>query len=266
MKVCKIKELMSAMVTTGVVVAAFAVTGISDKDIQAKNILVKVQSSILEAKTLRVVMRESMNGINVETRAISKKMSNNVFSFRQEMHVLGKDKSIQPFIQIMDRNKLYNFPTGCGDVVIRMKFMEKMATGGHWAKLFLPDGKIEMLKPEKSVYSIRYICTAGETKILGEEMRKLQGKMFNKELIPAIFEYKISKDTLVLNEVLTYSARGRLVKRQIFDDWKFNCDVADSNFQIPNKYKVYTARTMEEGERINVELLKKAMMMRRSGK
>lgn len=230
----------------------------------AKALLVKTQTAITSAKTMRVTMREEIAGVKTEIKLISKQNAKGVLSFRQEIQALVPGKKLQPLIQVMDRNKLYFFPTGCGEVVVRMKFLEEKMPGGLVAKLFLPNGTIELLKDNGKVCAIRYTCTPKEVGELETAAREQYGAFFNKDLVPGILEYRIDKVSATLSEVICYSERGRLVKRTTFHDWKFNDTVADSNFLVPPKYKMYTAKTRKDGERIQAELLNAARARKRT--
>lgn len=235
-----------------------ALDGFCANEADAKTVLAAVQDKILSAKTVRVKVREVVMGVKTETRLVSKQMGKGVLSFRQETQALIPGKTIQPFIQVMDRNKLYYFPTGCGDVAVRMQFMEQEATT-LTANLFLSGGKIEPLKDDSRYHSVRYVCTPAEVAGLLNDLRKTFGAAVTRDMIPAVMEYKIDKNTLSLSELILYSDRGRLVKRQTFHEWAFDSLVADSNFQIPQKYKTYTAKTLKEAEVIQAKLVKKAM-------
>ncbi len=235
-----------------------ALVGFCADETDARAVLAAVQDKILSAKTVRVKVREVVKGVRTETRFISKQTDKGTLSFRQETQALIQGKSIQPFIQVMDRNKLYYFPTGCGDVAVRMQFMEQERTT-LTANLFLPGGKIEPLKGDSRHYSVRYVCTPAEVAGLLKNLRKTFGAAVTRDMVPAVMEYKIDKPTLSLSELILYSDRGRLVKRQTFHEWAFNSLVADSNFHIPQKYKTYTAKTLKEAELIQAKLVRKAM-------
>ena len=221
----------------------------------AKALLVKTQTAIMSAKTLRVTMREEVSGVKTETKFVSKQNAKGVLSFRQEAQAIISGKKPQPFIQVMHRNKLYFFPTGCGQVVVRMKFLEEKMSGGLVATLFLPGGTLEILKDDGKVCSIRYTCTPNEIEEMEKAIKEQYGVLYSKDLVPGILEYRIDKDSATLSELIFYSERGRLVKRATFYDWKFNDKVADSNFVVPPKYKMYTAKTRKDGDRIQAELL-----------
>ena len=250
------KETVSSILIS--VLAFTALSQTTTNSIDAKALLLKVQTSIMSAKTLRVSMREEMFGVKTETRFMAKRYAKDCLSYRQEVHAIVSGKDVQPFIQIMNKNKLYSFPTGCGDVIVRMKFMEQ-GKAGLIANLFLSGGKIDLLKDDEKKCSIRYICASNEVADLSKAMADQYGATFNKDLVPAIFEYKVDKVSKTLSELIFYSERGRLVKRATFYDWKFNSEMSDSNFQMPSKYKMYTANTKKEAERIQAELVKKAL-------
>lgn len=228
----------------------------------ATNILTKVQNRVLSAKTLCVKMREEVKGQKIETRLISKQLTKDVLSFRQEVHAVDTSRNVQPFIQVMNRNKLYNFPTGCGDVMVRMQFLEKKATT-LVAKLFFSKGRAELLKDGEKVCTIRYACTPEEVTEWFNGLKDTFGKVITRDMVPAVMEYVVDKENMLLNEVVLYSDCGRLVKRQTFHDWRIDGPVADSNFELPQNYRMYTARTLQEGERIDAELLKKALSMQK---
>ncbi len=224
----------------------------------AKALLVKVQTAMTSAKTMRVTMREEVGGVKTEAKVVSKQNAKGVLSFRQETQALVPGRKPQPFIQVLDRNKLYFFPTGCGEVVVRMAFMEEKMPRGLVANLFLPDGTIELLKDDGKVCSIRYTCTPKEVEELAKAVKEQYGALFNRDLVPGIFEYRIDKGSATLLELTCSSERGHPVKHVTFHDWTFNDAVDDAVFQIPPKYKMYTAKTREDGERIQAELLNAA--------
>lgn len=228
----------------------------------ATNILTKVQRKILSARTLRVKMREEVKGCKLETRLISKQLTKDVLSFRQEVHAVDPGKVVQPFIQVMNKNKLYNFPTGCGNVVVRMQFLEEKTTT-LVARLFLSNGRAKLLKDGNKTCSIRYTCTPDEVAESFKVMQEKFGKAITRDMVPAVWEYLIDKENMLLMEMILYSDKGRLVKRQTFHDWKIDGPVADSNFDLPPKYRVYTAKTLQDAERIQSELVRKAMSMRK---
>lgn len=237
-------------------VSAFAQAKSAQPD--AKALLVKAQTAITSAKTVRVTMREEVGGVKTEAKFVSKQNAEGVLSFRQETRALVPGREPQPFIQIMDRNKLYFFPTGCGEVVVRMAFMEEKMPRGLVANLFLPDGAIELLQDDGKVCSIRYACTPKEVAELEKAAREQYGALFSRDLVLGIFEYRIDKASATLLELTCSSERGRPVKHVTFHDWTFNGAVDDSVFQIPPKYRMYTAKTRADGERIQAELLNAA--------
>lgn len=244
-----------------VVLGVLAVSAfVQAKSVQtdAKALLVKVQTVMTSAKTMRVTMCEEVGGVKTEAKVVSKQNAKGVLSFRQETQALVPGRKPQPFIQVLDRNKLYFFPTGCGEVVVRMAFMEEKVSGGLVANLFLPDGTIELLKDDGKVCSIRYTCTPKEVEELAKAVKEQYGALFDRDLVPGIFEYRIDKNTATLLELTCFSERGRPVKHVTFHDWTFNDAVDDSVFRIPPKYKMYTAKTREDGERIQAELLNAA--------
>lgn len=252
-KELKMKKAGKFVMIVGLTASIFAQANPAQPDANA--LLVKTQTAITSAKTLRVTMREEVSGVKTETKLVSKQNAEGVLSFRQETQAIIQGKKPQPFIQVMDRNKLYFFPTGCGQVAVRMKSLEEKMPGGLVANLFLPGGTIELLKDDGKVCSIRYTCTPNEIEELSKAVKEQHGALYSKDLVPGIFEYRIDKDSATLSELIFYSERGRLVKRATFRDWKFDDKVADSNFVVPPKYKMYTAKTRKDGERIQAELL-----------
>ena len=247
------KKAGKFVMIVGLTASIFAQANPAQPD--AKALLVKTQTAITSAKTLRVTMREEVSGVKTETKFVSKQNAEGVLSFRQETQAIIQGKKPQPFIQVMDRNKLYFFPTGCGQVAVRMKFLEEKMPGGLVANLFLPGGTIELLKDDGKVCSIRYTCTPKEVEELAKAVKEQYGALFSRDLVPGIFEYRIDKASATLLELTCSSGRGRPVKHVTFHDWAFNGTVDDSVFQIPPKYRMYTAKTRKDGERIQAELL-----------
>ena len=252
-------KLIQMMVGGVVLSMTITLQGVSENaTADAKSILSRIQNRLQSAKSVKVIVRENLKGVNVETKFMGKQIEKDIISFRQESVALVAGEKQQPFIQLMDRNKLYFFPTGCGNVVVRMKFMEDKKQN-FLAQLFRSDGKVEMLKGNDTLYSIRYICAQEEIDEMEKDLKKKFGKAFNKELIPSILEYKITKKDLTLTEIIGYSEKGRLIKRQMISDWAFDLAIPDSTFQVPSKYKLYTANSEKEAERIQAELVKKAL-------
>lgn len=250
------KKAVKFVVFGVLAVSAFAQA--KSVQLDAKALLVKAQTAITTAKTMRVTMREEVGGVKTEAKFVSKQNAKGVLSFRQETQALLPGRKPQPFIQVMDRNKLYFFPTGCGEVVVRMAFREEKMPRGLVANLFLPDGTIELLKDDGKVCSIRYTCTPKEVEELAKAVKEQYGALFSRDLVPGIFEYRIDKASATLLELTCSSERGRPVKHVTFHDWAFNGTVDDSVFQIPPKYRMYTAKTRADGERIQAELLNAA--------
>ena len=160
------KKAVKSVVFGVLAVSAFAQA--KSVQLDAKALLVKAQTAITSAKTMRVTMREEVGGVKTEAKFVSKQNAKGVLSFRQETQALLPGRKPQPFIQVMDRNKLYFFPTGCGEVVVRMAFREEKMPRGLVANLFLPDGTIELLKDDGKVCSIRYTCTPKEVEELAK--------------------------------------------------------------------------------------------------
>lgn len=246
-----IKRIIASLV----IVSGLTAVGVEGTEVGAKELLTRTQNRILNAKTISVIFHEADKGIKVENRFMYKQISKDMMSFRQEARAIVAEMSPQPFVQVMEKNKLYVFPTGCGDVVVRLKYLEQKSVN-VMAKLFLPNGKIEFMGGDGKEYHVRYTCTPSEANEI-EIATKSKGVM-DKNLVPVIFEYRITKKDETLSEMICYSDKGRLVKRITFFDWKFDGEINDSNFRIPQKFKVYTANSEKEATRIQMELMVKA--------
>ena len=85
------------------------------------------------------------------------------------------------------------------------------------------------------------------------------GVEVKKDMTPAVLEYKISKESQTLLEATVYSERGKLITRQMFKDWKFDVDIPDSVFEIPKDFKLYVVKSAKDAEKLQAELMKKAL-------
>lgn len=248
------------------IVAAFTLFGASSStsngtvgSMASHAILAEVQDKVNRAKTFTVMAQEEKGGVKIETKCVVKQHEKGVISCRQEQRVLLPGTSPQSFLSIMDRNKLYFFPTGCGKVVVRMKYLERYELDSPVANLFFQDGTCEKVMEDNAVYSIRYTCTPKEIKALKAVMGRQLGVAVKKDMIPAVLDYKITKESRTLSEVAIYSERGKLITKQLFNDWLFDMEIPDSTFELPKGYKQYVVKSAKEAEKLQAELMKNAM-------
>ena len=85
------------------------------------------------------------------------------------------------------------------------------------------------------------------------------GVEIQKDMIPAVLEYKVSKKSMTLLEMTIYSERGKLITKQLFKDWQFDIDIPDSTFEIPKGFKQYIVKTAKDAEKLQAELMKVAL-------
>lgn len=228
-------------------------------DREPQRILKNVQDKVNQAKTLSVVMQEDKGGLKIETACTIRQFGKGVISCRQEQRAVVSGATPQPFVAITDHNKLYFFPTGCGNVVVRMKHLESREPDSPLANLFFNEGTFERISENDADCSIRYTCTPVEVKALKVAIEKKTGVEFQKDMIPAVLEYKISKKAMTLSETTVYSERGKLISKQSFKDWQFDIEIPDSTFEIPKGFKQYIVKTAKDAEKLQVELMKVAL-------
>lgn len=226
---------------------------------EPKDILAEVQGKLNKAKTLSFTMQEERSGLKIETRCSIRQFGRGVISCRQEQQALVPGVRHQPFVAITDHNKLYFFPTGCGNVVVRMSYLETRECDSPIANMFFRYGTSELIKEESACCVIRYICTPAEIRALKVAINKKIGVEVKKDMTPAVLEYKISKKSQTLLEATVYSERGKLIARQMFKDWKFDVDIPDSMFEIPKDFKQYVVKSAKDAEKLQAELMKKAL-------
>ena len=229
------------------------------KPLEPKTILKEVQNKINKAKTFSMTTQEEKGGVKIETKCVVKQHEKGVISCRQEQRGLLPGTSLEPFLAITDHNKLYFFPTGCGKVVVRMKYLEVREPDSPVANLFLQDGTCEKVMEDNTACSIRYTCTPKEVKALKIEIGKRLGVDVKKDMTPAVLDYKIAKESQTLSEVAIYSERGKLVTRQLFKDWLFDIEIPDSTIELPKGYKQNVVKSAKEAEKLQAELMKNAM-------
>lgn len=230
-----------------------------DKSLAPKVILDMVQCKLNKAKTFSMTVLEEKGGVKSETKCVAKQHGKGVVSCRQEQRALLTGAMAQPFVTITDHNKLYYFPTGCGNVAVRMKYLEVRKPETPMANLFLSNGTCEMVKEEKDDYLIRYICTPNEVNELKTAFDKQMDVKINKDMIPAVMDYKISKQSPTLLEVTVYSERGKLISKQSFSDWLFDVEIPDSTFEVPKEFIQYVVKSAKDAEKLQAELLKVAL-------
>lgn len=222
-------------------------------------ILAEVQDKVNRAKTFSVIAQEEKGGVKIETKCVVRRHEKGIISCRQEQRVLMPGTSPQPFLTIVDRNKLYFLPTGCGRVIVRMKYLEGYELDSPVANLFFQDGVCEKVMEDNTAYSIRYTCTPKEIKALKAAMGRQLGVAVKKDMIPAVLDYKITKESRTLSEVAIYSERGKLISKQLCKDWLFDMEIPDSTFELPKGYKQYVVKSAKEAEKLQAELMKNAM-------
>ena len=80
------KKAVKSVVFGILAVSAFAQA--KSVQLDAKALLVKAQTAITSAKTMRVTMREEVGGVKTEAKFVSKQNAKGVLSFRQETQAL----------------------------------------------------------------------------------------------------------------------------------------------------------------------------------
>ena len=133
---------------------------------EPRSVLQEIQDKLNNSKALSVTSQEEKNGVRVETKCIVKQFGKGRISFRQEQQVLLPNGLSQSLVTIMDNNKLYIFPIGCGNVVVRMKYFEARETDSPLANLFFSRGTVERVSDCNADCLIRYICTPAEVSAL----------------------------------------------------------------------------------------------------
>ena len=221
--------------------------------------LEKVQNKLNKAKAFSVTSQEEKNGVRVEMKCMVRQHSKNDISFRQEQRTFLPGGVSQPLVSIMDHNKLYIFPIGCGNIVVRMKYLETRKPDSPLANLFFSEGTFERISEADADCLIRYTCTPAEVKALKVAIGKKLGVEIQKDMIPAVLEYKVSKKSMTLLEMTIYSERGKLITKQLFKNWQFDIDIPDSTFEIPKGFKQYIVKTAKDAEKLQAELMKVAL-------
>ena len=224
-----------------------------------KAILEEVQGKLNRAKTFSVTTLEERGGGKIETKCAVKQYGEGDVSCRQEQRMVLPRGASQPFVSIMNHNKLYFFPTGCGNVIVRVKYLETREVGSPVANLFFSDGSCEVVSDADSECAIRYTCTPEEIRTLKLAMEKKLGVEVKKDMTPAALEYKISKGSQTLLEATIYSERGKLITKQAFKDWKFDVEIPESAFEIPKGFKLFVVKSAKEAGLLQAELMRKAM-------
>ena len=222
-------------------------------------ILKGIQGKLNKAQTFMTTSMEEKGGMKLETKSVVKQHGQGVISCRQEQKGIAPGAIQQPFVSVIDHNKIYFFPTGCGDIDVRMKYLEDREPNSPVANLFFPDGVCEKVRETSSDWLIRYTCTPKEVQTLKTAIEKKLGVPLKKDMTPAVLDYKIAKETQTLLEATVYSERGKLIAKQTFKDWKFDMEIPDSTFAIPKEFRLYVVKSAKEAERLQSELLKKAM-------
>ncbi len=230
-----------------------------DKGFDPKSILADVQDKMNKSKTFSVIVLQEKGGTKIETKCFMKQFGKGDFSFRQEQTAVLPGNSPQTFVSIVDHNKLYYFPTCCGNVAVRMKYLETRKPDSPLANLFFSEGTFERISEADADCLIRYTCTPAEVKALKVAIGKKLGVEIQKDMIPAVLEYKVSKKSMTLLEMTIYSERGKLITKQLFKDWQFDIDIPDSTFEIPKSFKQYIVKTAKDAEKLQAELMKVAL-------
>ncbi len=226
---------------------------------EPRMILKGIQDKLNKAKTFMMTSMEEKGGMKFETKIVVKQHGNGIVSCRQEQRIVEPGAMPQPFVSVIDRNKIYFFPTGCGDVVVRMKYLESREPNSPVANLFFSEGVCEKVRDSPSDWLIRYTCTPKEVQTLKTAIEKKLGVPLMKDMTPAVLDYRIAKDPQMLQEATIYSERGKLIAQQTFRDWHFGMEIPDSTFAIPKESCLYVVKSAKEAERLQSELMKKAM-------
>lgn len=224
-------------------------------EIDPVSVLQKIQKRLNESKTIEFVAKEERRGHKLETRNLIKHHSKSVMSMRQEHRAITEKGSSQPYVIVMDHNKFYSFPTGCGDVVVRMKFMERTLPNAL-ANFFVTKGNVSMVRNDGDTYHIRYECTQDEVLALTKQLSEKSGEKIGKDLVPAVLDYMVDINTLDIKDVLVCSQRGKLIRKQSFSDWKYDVEVDDSKFSIPSQFVLYTVNSPNDAARLQKVLIK----------
>ena len=224
-------------------------------EIDPVSVLQKIQKRLNESKTIEFVAKEERGGHKLETRNLIKHHSKSVMSMRQEHRAITEKGSSQPYVIVVDHNKFYSFPTGCGDVVVRMKFMERTLPNAL-ANFFVTKGNVKMVRNDGNIYHIRYECTQDEVLALTKQLSEKSGEKIGKDLVPGVLDYMIDINTLDIKDVLVCSQRGKLIRKQSFSDWEYDIEVDDSKFSIPSQFVLYTVNSPNDAARLQKELIK----------
>lgn len=238
---------------------ASEITGATAQSQTPKAVLEKVQDKLNKAKAISMILMEEKGGVKVESKCMVKQYAKGEISFRQEQRAILPGGPSQPLVTIMDHNKLYMFPVGCGNVVVRMKYLETREPDSPLANLFFSEGTFERISESDADCSIRYVCTPAEVKALKVAIGKKTGVEIPKDMTPAVLEYKISKKSQTLREATIYSERGKLITRQLFKDWRFDIEIPDLTFEIPKGFKQYVVKSAKDAEKLQAELMKVAL-------
>ena len=225
-----------------------------------KAFLKNVQDKLNKAQTITLTSFEEKGGVKIETKCCLKLHKKGELSCRQEQRpILLAGETPQSLVTIMNHNKIYIFPTGCGNIVVRVKYLETREPDSPLANLFFSEGTFERISEDDADCTIRYTCTPAEVKALKVAIEKKTCAEFQKDMIPAVLEYKISKNSMTLLEMAIYSERGKLITKQLFKDWQFDIDIPDSTFEIPTGFTQYVVRTAKDAEKVQAKLMKVAL-------
>lgn len=249
---------LTSLLSSICVVAPTNSYAISELD-EPEMILKGVQGKLNKAKTFMTTSMEEKGDVKIETVSVVKQHGQGVISCRQEQRATVPGVTPQPFVSVIDCNKIYFFPTGCGNVVVRMKYLESREPNSPVANLFFPDGVCEKVKETPSDWLIRYTCTPKEVQTLKTALEKKLGVPLKRDMTPAVLDYKIAKEPQTLLEATFYSERGKLIAKQTFKDWQFDMEIPDSKFAIPKDFRLYVVKSAKEAERLQSELMKKTM-------
>jgi outer membrane lipoprotein-sorting protein len=226
---------------------------------ESKAILAEVQQRLNNARSFSMTAVEEKGGVKFETKSVVKQHGRGVVSCRQEQRAVVPDAMPPPFVSIIDHNKIYFFPTGCGDIAVRMKYLESREPNSPVANLFFAGGACEKVGETHSECLIRYTCTTGEVLALKAAIEKKLGTTLKKDMAPAVIDYKVAKDTRTLLEATVYSERGKLIDKKSFRNWQFDVEISDSTFEIPKGFKLHVVKSAKEAGRLQAELMKKAI-------
>lgn len=224
--------------------------------LRAKQALFFAQQQLNQATTYKMIFRDEARGQIIVNTVLLKKHNADKISCRHEMKFLsGKTTAPPVLVRLVDRNKIYILPVGVGSVAVRLKF-EEMKKINLMANFFLEGGDVKMLEDTQLHFNIRYTCSASERQAMLKQIPQEQRAQVY-DFIPSIYQYKIDKKNGMLKELLCFTSRGKLVKRILFDEITLNCELEESLFHVPKRYKLLVANTAKDLSRIQKALVKR---------